>query len=158
MLTDRLDLVEVTEPDIPAVRDLFREYQRWLGVDLCFQGFEQELAALPGCYAPPWGAIFLAVAKPEPVGCVAIRPRTSDEAELKRLYLRPAYWGGGMGKRLFRAAMSRAECIGYRSMVLDTLPSMSAAKALYMSHGFQEIPPYYHNPEPGAEFYRYHFK
>lgn len=143
--------------DMSKVRALFIEYQQWLNVDLCFQGFEEELAALPGCYAPPEGVIYLAVEDGEPIGCVAVRPRTSDEAELKRLYVRSAHRGRGGGKRLFDAAMTRAHEMDYSSIVLDTLPHMRAAKSLYAAYGFRKIPSYYNNPEEGAEYYRCEF-
>jgi len=148
---------EAYQADMPIVRTLFIEYQQWLNVDLCFQGFEEELAALPGCYAPPKGVIYLAVEDGEPIGCVAVRPRTSGEAELKRLYVRSAKRGRGAGKRLFDAAMTRAHLMGYSSIVLDTLPHMRAAKSLYAAYGFRRIPPYYNNPEEGAEYYRCDF-
>ena len=150
---------EATNEDMPKVRALFREYQEWLNIDLCFQGFEEELAALPGAYAPSKGAIFLAIAEEEVIGCVGIRPRKeiSGEAELKRLYVKPAYHGQGIGRRLFHTAMAKAKNIGYESIVLDTLPTMHEAKSLYKSYGFKEIPEYYSNPEEGAEYYRYTF-
>jgi len=145
---------EANPDDMPKVRTLFVEYQQWLNVDLCFQGFEKELAALPGCYAPPKGVIYLAEKDGEPIGCVAVRPRTSNEGEIKRLYVRNANRGRGAGKRLFDAAMTQAHQLGYSSIVLDTLPHMRAAKALYAAYGFHKIQPYYHNPEEGAEYYR----
>ncbi len=157
-MTANFVLREAEKADIQGVRSLFLEYQAWLGVDLCFQGFEEELATLPGLYAPPKGVIFVVASASSISGCVAIRPRSEVEAELKRLYLRPEARNRGNGRRLFEAAMSRAGRIGYRSVVLDTLPSMSAAKALYLGYGFSRISPYYNNPEPGAEFYRYKFQ
>lgn len=139
------------------VRNLFLEYQQWLGIDLCFQGFEEELATLPGAYAPPNGAIFIAIEDKDVVGCVGIRPRRESEAELKRLYVKPGHQGHSIGKRLFHTAMSKAKSIGYTSIVLDTLPGMQAARFLYLAYGFKEIPAYYGNPEEGAEYYRYVF-
>ena len=150
-------IMEASEEDMLTVRELFREYQEWLGVDLCFQDFEPELATLPGRYAPPNGVIFLAVESDEVVGCVGVRPKAGDEAELKRLYVRPDHQGCGFGKQLFHAAMSKAQAIGYTSIVLDTLQPMRAAKSLYLAYGFKEIPAYYQNPEPGVEYYRYEF-
>ena len=97
------------------IRELFREYQEWLGVDLCFQNFEEELADLPGTYAPPTGAIFLAIEISDIMGCIGIRPRVTNEAELKRLYVRPNHQGCGIGKQLFLAAMSEAKVMGYTS-------------------------------------------
>lgn len=153
----KMHLREAVEQDMPVVRDLFMEYQQWLGIDLCFQGFTEELATLPGGYAPPEGAIFLAHEESKVIGCVAIRPKTKNEAELKRLYVRPDHQGKGVGRRLFTAAMNRAKIMGYSSMVLDTLPSMAAAKSLYLGYGFEPIPAYYHNPAEGVEYYRYVF-
>jgi carbonic anhydrase len=152
-----MKIVEATENDMPTVRKLFREYQEWLGVDLCFQGFDEELATLPGSYAPPTGVIFIAIEDNEAVGCVGIRPRMDNEAELKRLYVRPGHQGRGIGKQLFHTAMTRAKRIGYTSIVLDTLPAMQTAKSLYVAYGFKEIPAYYGNPEEGVEYYRYVF-
>ena len=144
--------------DMTRVREMFLEYQQWLGVDLCFQGFAEELASLPGRYAAPKGAIYLATEKDQIVGCVALRPRGRREAELKRLYVRSQHRGQGAGRLLFYSAMEKARQIGYASMVLDTLPSMRTAKSLYLAYGFKEIPAYYPNPEPGAEYYRYVFE
>ena len=152
-----MKIVEAVEKDMPRVRELFCEYQEWLGIDLCFQDFEKELAALPGSYAPPKGAIFLAIENSEIVGCVGIRPRMENEAELKRLYVRPNSQGRGIGKQLFHAAMSKTKAIGYTSIVLDTLPNMLVAKSLYIDYGFKAIPAYYKNPEEGVEYYRYEF-
>lgn len=136
------------------VRELFREYQRWLDIDLCFQGFERELATLPGRYAPPHGIILLAGDATAPAGCVAVRPLTTDQAELKRLYVRPAHRGLGLGRALCRRAMSFAEQAGYDSIVLDTLPGVHAARTLYEALGFVEIPACYANPQPGIRYYR----
>ena len=154
-----MKIVEATDRDILNVRKLFREYQEWLDIDLCFQGFEEELATLPGAYAPPKGVILLATEDREVVGCVAIRPRMENdsEAELKRLYVQLSYQGRSIGKRLFHTAMSKAKRIGYTSIVLDTLPTMQTAKSLYVAYGFKEIPAYYGNPEEGAEYYKYVF-
>lgn len=152
-----MKIIEATTEDTDNIRALFREYHEWLGVDLCFQGFEEELATLPGKYAPPNGAIFLAIENGDMVGCVAVRPVTQQQAELKRLYLRPAYQGQGIGKQLFNKAMSRAKSIGYQSIVLDTLPTMQSAISLYQAYGFREIEGYYHNPDPSTKYYRYDF-
>jgi len=153
-----LKIVEAMDSDIPVVADLFREYQKWLGIDLCFQGFEQELVELPGCYAAPKGCIFLAQIKQQSVGCVAVRPRAESESELKRLYVRPEFQGQGIGKNLFLAAMNKAKEIGYDSIVLDTLPSMQVAQLLYRDFGFVKTQAYCHNPLSGVEYYRYEFK
>ena len=152
-----MKIVEATEQDLLTVHKLFREYQQWLDSDLCFQGFEKELETLPGSYAPPNGAIFLAGEGDEAVGCVGVRPRVETEAELKRLYVRRDYQRRGIGTQLFQAAMSKAKAIGYTSIVLDTLPTMQAAKSLYVEYGFEEMPAYYENPGKRVEYYRFAF-
>lgn len=152
-----MKIVEAKETDMQDVRELFREYQGWLNIDLCFQGFEEELATLPGRYAPPKGVILLAIEDSKAVGCVGVRSRVENEAELKRLYVQASHQGKSIGKQLFQTAMSKAKRIGYASIVLDTLPSMRAAKSLYMAYGYKQIPGYYENPEEGAEYYRYEF-
>ncbi len=152
-----MKIIEATDKDMPGVAKLFREYQQWLGIDLCFQGFEEELLTLPGGYAPPKGVILVAIEDGELVGCVGIRPRMKDEAELKRLYVQPDHRGRSIGKRLFHTAMSKAKEIGYASIVLDTLPTMQTARLLYVAYGFKKIPAYYRNPEDGVEYYRYVF-
>jgi GNAT superfamily N-acetyltransferase len=123
-----------------------------LGVDLCFQGFEQELASLPGAYAPPRGRLLLALDEGEAVGCVALRPLGDDVCEMKRLYLRPTHRGDGRGRMLAERIMDEARALGYRTMRLDTLPMMKDAIALYERLGFRPIDPYYANPVPGALF------
>ena len=152
-----MKIIEADYADLVKVAELFREYQQLIGVDLCFQGFEEELASLPGKYAPPAGAIFTAIDRGELIGCVAIRPIDQQQAELKRLYVKPAWHGQGVGKQLFESAMSRAQSSGYDSIVLDTLESMRSARGLYQAYGFREIEGYYHNPDPTAKFYRYDF-
>ncbi|MDZ7840990.1 MAG: GNAT family N-acetyltransferase [Gammaproteobacteria bacterium] len=153
-----MKIIAATEMHMSSVRELFREYQKWLDIDLCFHGFEEELAMLPGAYASPSGVILLAREHRGTLGCIAFRPRTRNEAELKRLYVRPTYQGQGIGKQLFHAAMSEASSIGYESMVLDTFPFMGAARALYKAYGFEKVPGYYHNPEAEVEYYRYLFE
>ena len=152
-----MQIIEATIEDNDDIRAIFREYQQRIAVDLCFQNFEQELASLPGKYAPPAGAIFLAREQDELVGCVALRPVNQQQAELKRLYVKPAWQGQGVGKQLFESAMSRARSTGYESIVLDTLESMRTAQGLYQAYGFREIAGYYQNPNSGTKYYQYDF-
>jgi len=126
--------------DIGRVRELFREYEAGLEIDLCFQGFEAELAGLPGAYAPPGGVLLIAEDHDQTVGCVAVRPLVEDVCELKRLYVRPAFRGTGLGRRLAETAMLQARKMGYRLIRLDTLPGMQTAQRLYLSLGFYDIP------------------
>jgi len=139
-----------------AARALFREYAAQLGVDLCFQGFEAELVGLPGDYAEPRGTLLLAWVDGELAGCCALRPIDdvdyANAAEMKRLYVRKAFRGFGLGRRLAEAVLEAAVRLGYDSVLLDTLDDMEAARALYEDLGFEEIPPYYHNPLPGAHY------
>lgn len=146
-------IVQATPGDMDVVRALFREYAAWLGVDLGFQGFERELASLPGAYAPPAGGLWLARVAQEPAGVVALRP-TGEHGigEIKRLWLRPDRRGSGLGRGLLETAIARARDIGYRRIVLDTLPPMTAAASLYRAAGFRETAPYYDNPVPGAVY------
>jgi GNAT superfamily N-acetyltransferase len=138
--------------DFEAARALFLEYAAWLQEDLCFQGFEQELATLPGKYAPPDGRLLLACRDGKPIGCVALRRFDADSGELKRLYVQPDHRGHGVARALSAAAIDAARAIGYRRVVLDTLDRMSAARALYAAAGFREIPAYYPNPIPDAQY------
>ena len=137
---------------VEACRRLFVEYQQALGVSLCFQGFEGELAALPGEYARPRGRLLLARIAGESAGCVALRPLTEGAAEMKRLYVRPAYRGMGIGRTLAECAIDEARALGYRELKLDTLPTMAEAQRLYSELGFVETPAYCENPVPGARF------
>jgi ribosomal protein S18 acetylase RimI-like enzyme len=136
--------------DIETARGLFLEYARSLGFSLCFQGFDEELATLPGSYAPPQGRLEIARVDGNVAGCVGLRPLDGDRCEMKRLYVRPAFRGHGLGRRLAEFAIAEARTIGYQHMVLDTLESMTAARALYASFGFREIPAYYNNPLDGV--------
>jgi ribosomal protein S18 acetylase RimI-like enzyme len=185
----RIEIANATSREqLALVRTLFREYADSLGFDLSAQHFEEELASLPGKYAPPEGRLLVAVAafageranlKVRPygpyggvaAGCVALRPLLetdrNDDAdsegrpegrpctsicEMKRMYVRAAYRGLGLGRRLAEAIIAEARAIGYAKMRLDTLPTMAAAFALYHSLGFREITPYWHNPIPGTKY------
>ena len=134
--------------DLDEIRVMLREYAAWLEVDLCFQNFEEELAGLPGDYAPPRGRLLFA----EGAGCIALRPIEQEICEMKRLYVVPEYRGSGLGRRLALAIIEEARGIGYRNMRLDTMPKMDGAQRLYASLGFRDIAPYRYNPEPGARF------
>ena len=139
--------------DIRQARQLFEEYAAWLGINLCFQNFDKELAGLPGDYAPPGGRLFLANDGDEVLGCVALRKIAGGIGEMKRLYVRPAFRGRGLGRTLTEKLIAEAKQLGYTSLRLDTLPGkMDQAVALYRSLGFQEIKPYYQNPVAGATF------
>ncbi len=142
----------ITVDDVLTVRGLFEEYAASLGVDLCFQGFAEELAGLPGDYAPPRGRLLLALHDGRTAGCVALRPLEPTVCEMKRLYVRPAFRTHGIGRVLIDRIVQAARQAGYRHMRLDTLPSMAAAQALYRRLGFQEIAPYRRNPIEGAVF------
>ena len=139
-----------------AVRDIFSEYASTLGIDLCFQDFESELAQLPGDYAEPRGALLVAEVEGALAGCCALRPLDNADypnaSEMKRLYVRKAFRGFGLGRELAEAMLDRARQAGYACVLLDTLDDMESARALYTDLGFEEIPPYYHNPIPGAHY------
>jgi ribosomal protein S18 acetylase RimI-like enzyme len=141
-----------TAAEVAAAADLFREYADSLGFDLGFQGFEDELQALPGDYAPPTGALLVARRAARFVGCVGVRPFEAQICELKRLYVRPEARGTGLGRALTEAAIESARDLGYERMRLDTVPAMAEARALYRSLGFTKIAPYRQNPIPGTTF------
>lgn len=145
---------EASSPaDYAVAHTLFLEYAAQLGHDLCFQHFEQELADLAGTYAPPRGRILLAADEGLHAGCVALRERGGDICEMKRLFVRPEYRQGGLGRRLCEEIIARARQVGYGRMRLDTLREMTSARALYISLGFEETTAYYDNPIPGAVYY-----
>ena len=153
----QIELVAAETPaQVQAVRELFREYANSLSVDLCFQNFEAELTGLPGEYAPRSGALLLALVDGAPAGCVAMRPLPESDhvnaCEMKRLYVRRAFRRFGLGRRLTQQLMDLATQAGHSCMLLDTLDDMEAARGLYTSLGFEEIPPYYFNPIPGAHY------
>ena len=133
-------------------RTLFQEYAASIGVDLCFQGFQQELDMLPGDYAPPAGRLLLAFDDDAVAGCVALRPLEPGICEMKRLYVRPAFRGAGVGCLLVQRIIEEGRRAGYQRMRLDTLPSMEAAIDLYRQFGFSDIPPYRANPVESALF------
>jgi putative acetyltransferase len=141
---------------LDQARLLIREYAAHLGVDLCFQNVEAELAGLPGEYGPPRGTLLLALVEGEPAGCGALRALADvdypDACEMKRLYVRPAFRGFGIGRALAQALMDHAVRAGFATLLLDTLDDMEAARGLYGSLGLQEVPPYYFNPLPGAHY------
>ncbi len=147
------EIIHATGPEqIATVRELFLEYQRWLGLDLCFQNFSAELAALPGEYAPPTGRLLLALHDARPAGCIALRRIENDVCEMKRLFVRPEFQSLKIGRALAERVIAEARNAGYARMRLDTLPVMTRAHALYAALGFREIPPYRHNPVPGAVY------
>jgi putative acetyltransferase len=145
-------IVAADSRDIPAVRELFEEYQRGLDVSLCFQDFAAEVALLPGSYVPPAGGLWLAREPEGLAGCVALRPLGAGAAELKRLYVRGAFRGRGLGRALARHAIAHARAAGHRELKLDTLPAMAQAQALYARLGFRDIAPYNDNPVGGVRF------
>jgi len=158
-----------TPRDIELARTLFLEYAQWLKVDLCFQSFDEELATLPGAYAPPRGRLLLAGAPGEAFACIALRPLAGEGGcgcgdgatsartdagigEVKRLYVQPAHRGEGWARQLAQMLLDEARGLGYRELKLDTLSWMSPARALYTSLGFRECAPYYRNPLPGVVY------
>ncbi len=149
-------ITPTTPAHLDATRLVFGEYAVQLGVDLCFQNFELELATLPGDYQAPAGALLLALVNGEVAGCCALRALRSvdypNAAEMKRLFVRPGFRRFGLGRQLAEAALDAARIAGYHCVLLDTLDDMESARALYAELGFEEIPPYYHNPIAGAHY------
>ncbi len=139
-------------PDLEEVHTLFAEYAEWVGVDLSFQGFAEELAGLPGEYVAPDGTLLLCVMEAAAAGCIAVRRWRDDACEMKRLYVRPRYRGAKCGLFLAEHAIEWATRAGYKRMVLDTLPTMTSAQRLYEGLGFRDIAPYRFNPVSGARF------
>lgn len=174
--TPSVVIITAVEPhEIEASRAIFREYADSLDVDLCFQNFEEELAMLPGDYAEPRGALLLALIDAPPddasgiaqlqrgdgraahvAACCGLRPLDAADypnaAEMKRLYVRPAFRGMGLGRQLAEAILDAARGAGYACVLLDTLDDMEAARTLYEDLGFEEVPPYYHNPIAGSHY------
>lgn len=152
--------VTIREPqspeDLKAVRALFQAYADSLSFDLRFQNFDDEMASLPGEYVEPRGALLLAFVDGAVAGCCALRPMDNADypnaAEMKRLYVRKAFRGFGLGRQLAESTLDAARRAGYASVLLDTLDEMESARALYAELGFEEIPPYYHNPIAGAHY------
>ena len=146
------DVQVASEADIVEVRQLFREYATWVGVDLSFQDFDRELAQLPGDYVPPGGVLLVARVDGKVAGCVAVHQWRADVCEMKRLFVRDSFRGAGCGRALVECIIDWARKAGYRRVLLDTLPVMDQAQHLYMRLGFHEVPPYRPNPVPGARF------
>ena len=142
--------------ELDKLRHIFQEYARSLQVDLCFQDFERELANLPGDYAAPRGSLLMATVNGELAGCCALRALDTADypnaCEMKRLYVRPAFRGLGLGRDLAERILDAARQLGYHCVLLDTLDEMETARALYQDLGFEEVPPYYHNPLAGAHY------
>ncbi len=151
-----------TDGELASTAEIFREYAASLDVDLCFQNFADELASLPGEYAAPDGHLLLAYVDGELAGCGALRRfEDADDAnacEMKRLYVRPSYRRFGLGRVLAQALLDEGRRAGYSAMLLDTLDDMEAARELYASLGFVEIPPYYFNPIAGAHYLKAELK
>jgi len=142
-----------TPGEIAAVRLLFREYEAFLGVDLCFQNFEDELASLPGKYAPPDGGLLIALSKDNTLGCVAMRRMDAETCEMKRLFVKPEARGTGLGKQLAQEIIALARERDYSVMRLDTLDRLAEAMCLYEAIGFRQTDPYYDNPLPGVVYW-----
>lgn len=149
-------IVPNTLEELNQLRSILREYADALQIDLCFQGFEAELAELPGEYAAPRGALLMAMLDGQLAGCCALRPLDTADypnaCEMKRLYVRPGFRRTGIGRQLVEAILDCARMAGYACVLLDTLDDMESARALYQDLGFEEIAPYYHNPIKGAHY------
>ncbi len=149
-----IELIEAnTREHVKMAREIFLRYAQSLDFDLSFQDFTAELAGLPGAYGPPTGCLLLALEKGEAAGCVAFRKIGDGVCEMKRLFIDPQQRGKGIGRILTHAVIQKAKRLGYKRMRLDTVPSMTPAINLYRSLGFEEIPPYCHNPVSGAKFF-----
>jgi putative acetyltransferase len=149
-----MKLIQVkSEEEVKQARRLFEEYAEWLGLSLCFQNFDKELAELPGDYAPPNGRLFLAMKNDQVAGCVALRKIGEGTGEMKRLYVRAEFRGKGLGRILTETIIEAARDLGYRRLRLDTLPGkMDQAIAIYRSLGFKDIKRYYNNPYEETAF------
>ncbi len=145
-----------SEVDFDLGRQLVQEYAAWLDIDLCFQGFDNEMAQFASIYGPPKGRLLLAMDGDDAAGCVGLRPMAvAGEGEIKRLFVRPSYRGTGLGNALFAEVIDAARDLGYRRLRLDTLPRrMAAADAMYQRFGWNQTPAYYDNPVPGVVFYQ----
>jgi len=151
-MPEAVSVRDATKADMPRVRALIEEYCRWIDMDLAFQEIEPELDHLPGDYAPPSGALLVGVVNGQVAALVAYRRFAEGIAEMKRLYVAPEVRGLGVGRALITALLERARASGYRTMYLDTLPTMGDAQRLYESLGFRDIPPYYGTPLPDSRF------
>lgn len=138
--------------DLPQVREMLREYVDWIGLDLAFQEIEAEIDGLPGDYAPPRGALLVAVAGGRHLAMIALRPLTGPIGEMKRLYVRPEARGRGLARQLIAGLCDEAKRLGYAELRLDTLPMMGDAQRLYEASGFADIAPYYDTPIAGTRF------
>ena len=147
-----LHIRPATSADLPQVRAMLREYVEWIGLDLAFQDIDAELDGLPGDYAPPRGALFVAVEGPLYRAMIALRPLDHTTAEMKRLYVRPDARGRGLARQLIARLCDEARRLNYTEIRLDTLPNMGEAQALYETHGFVDIAPYYETPIAGTRF------
>jgi GNAT superfamily N-acetyltransferase len=151
----RLEILHIrpaTSADLPHARAMLREYVEWIGLDLAFQEIDTELEGLPGDYAPPRGALFVAVEGPRYLAMIALRPLDRTTAEMKRLYVRPEARGRGLARQLITRLCDEARRLNYSEIRLDTLPKMGEAQAIYETYGFVDIEPYYETPIAGTRF------